>query len=125
VAPYQHFGPFSVTALIRQQPELCRVIVNKTSFPWLRLYPQLIQPNPKARQEGVAGYELVLNYAGSPFQLIPRAPSEIPDASSLQLISVNETVQENFPCRKLVTRQGRQWALTAGGKKLLDMLTFE
>src|SRR5262249_428469 len=69
-------GPkFSLLNFIEHQNELCRVQVRKTSFPWLKRYAALIQPNPRAQKEGIAGYELALNFIGIPFQIIPRASS--------------------------------------------------
>src|SRR2546423_12201107 len=64
---------FSVLNLIQRQTELCRVFVRKSDFPWLRRYPMLVKPNPVAQKEGVAGYEIALNFNGVPFELIPRS----------------------------------------------------
>jgi len=50
--------------------------VRDTNFPWLKRYAQFIRPNPKAEKEGVAGYEIALNFNGLPFELTPRAASE-------------------------------------------------
>lgn len=125
VAPWQHYGPWSLTVLIRNQTALCRVLVRRTHFPWLRRYARLVKSNPKALQEGVAGYEIALNYVGLPFELIPRAPSEIPDPARVQLLWVNEEEQRNYPCRKLVTQSKGRWALTPATLDLLDLLTYE
>lgn len=125
VAPWQHYGPWSLTALIRNQTALCRVVVRRTHFPWLRRYARLVQSNPKAASEGVAGYEIALNYAGVPFEMIPRAPSEIPDSSPVQLLWVNEEEQANYSCRKLVTKAKGRWQLSPATLDLLDLLTYE
>jgi hypothetical protein len=66
---------FSLLNFIRGQTELCRVLVRATNFPYLKRYPMLILKNPKAEKEGVAGYEIVLNYNGVAFALMPRADS--------------------------------------------------
>src|SRR5207302_1282736 len=69
-------GPrFSLLDFVRHQTELFRVMVRKTDFPWLKRYAPLVRPNPIARQEGVAGYEIALNFNGVAFELIPRAAS--------------------------------------------------
>jgi len=115
---------FSMVNFIRDQPALCRVIVCKTDFPWLKRYAPLIRPNSVAQKEGVAGYELALNYNGLPFELIPRAASEIKGKSKYQLLSVNEAEQKKNPCRKLVTQKGSRWELTTRGENLLDLLTY-
>ena len=39
---------FSLVNFIRDQPALCRVLVRKTGFSWLKRYAPLIRPNPVA-----------------------------------------------------------------------------
>lgn len=115
---------FSLVRVLTHQTELCRVVVRATDFSWLRRYPQLIEPNPKARAEGVAGYEIALNYHGLPFRLTPRAASEMSGSSRFQLLSVNEAEQRARPCGKLVVRRSGRWQLTASGERLLRLLTY-
>ncbi len=109
---------------IKSQTELCRVLVRSTSFPWLKRYPELIKPNPMAEKQGVAGYELALNFNGIPFEVIPRAASEIKGKTKYQLLSVNEAEYKKNPARKLVVRKGSHWELAAHGTTLLDLVTF-
>jgi murein DD-endopeptidase MepM/ murein hydrolase activator NlpD len=109
---------------VRSQNELCRVLVRNTHFPWLNRYPRLIKRNLLAEREGVAGYEIALNYNGLAFQLIPRAPSEIRGPAKIQLLSVNEDEQRKNPCRHLVIKRGERWELAAAGQRLLDLLVF-
>ena len=80
--------------------------------------------NPRAQKEGVAGYELTLNFNGVVFDVVPRAASEIKGRSQYQLLSVNEAEYRKNPCRKLVAHRGTRWELTARGLNLLDLLTF-
>jgi len=116
-------GPhFSLLNQLRSQAELCRVRVRRTGFAWLRRCPGLIVPNPTAEREGVAGWELALNYAGIPFQLIPRAASELKGKGAVQLVSVNESEREEHPCRRLVVRRGGRWELSPRGSELIDLL---
>jgi len=68
---------FSLLNFIRGQTELCRVLVRSTNFHYLKRYPMLVLPNPIAQKEGVAGYEIALNYNCVAFALMPRAASEI------------------------------------------------
>jgi murein DD-endopeptidase MepM/ murein hydrolase activator NlpD len=124
VAPFQHFGPFSLTVLIRNQTELCRVIVRDTEFPWLRRYAPLVKSNPAAALEGIAGYEIALNYVGMPFELIPRTAREIPDPARVQLVSVNEAEHEAHRCGKLVVKKAGRWELSPRALNLLDLLTY-
>jgi murein DD-endopeptidase MepM/ murein hydrolase activator NlpD len=115
---------FSLLDFLRHQNELCRVLVRKTSFPWLRRYASLIRPNPVAAKEGVAGYEMALNFNGVPFELIPRAASEIKGKAKFQLISVNEPEEKKNPAREFVAKRGKRWELTSHGLNHLELLTY-
>ena len=77
-----------------------------------------------ADKQGVAGYEIVLNYNGVPFALMPRAASEIKSAAKFQLLSVNESEQKTNPCRKLVVKRGGRWQLADAGLRELELLTY-
>ncbi len=110
---------------IKNHTELCRVFVRKTNFPFLARYSPLVEKNPKVDQEGVAGYEIVLNYNGLPFRLIPRAPSEVKGYSYVHLISVNEREQKANPCRRLVMKGPSGWQLTNNGLSLVELLTYQ
>ena len=116
---------FSLLDFLRSQTELCRVLVRATNFPYLKRYSQLVLKNPVADKEGVAGYEMVLNFNGVPFALMPRAASEIKSAAKFQLLSVNETEQKANPCRKLVVKRGSRWQLADAGLRELEMLTYQ
>jgi murein DD-endopeptidase MepM/ murein hydrolase activator NlpD len=120
---------FNLLNFIRGQTELCRVLVRKADFPWLKRYPALVRPNPRAEKEGTAGYEIALNFNGVPFELVPRAASEInlPKAKSApryRVLSVNEAEEKKNPCRRLVSQKGSRWELTTRGVNLLDLLMY-
>jgi murein DD-endopeptidase MepM/ murein hydrolase activator NlpD len=118
-------GPrFSLLEFIRSQTELCRVIVRKTDFPWLHRYAALILKNPVAEKQGIAGYELALNFNAIPFQLIPRSESEIKGKSKYQLVSVNEAEALKNPARHLVSKAKGHWELGPHGTEALELLTF-
>jgi peptidoglycan LD-endopeptidase LytH len=124
VASHNQGDRYCLLELLQRQPELCRVVVRKTNFPWIRRYATLIRPNPLAQKEGVAGYELALNFNGIPFELIPRAASELKTKAPFQLLSVNEAEYRRNPARRLVMKKGDHWALTTHGLNLLELLTF-
>jgi len=115
---------FSLRRFLRDQTELCRVQVRATDFSWLKRYAPLIETNPRTVREGVAGYDLALNYCGLPFRLIPRAPAEMRTATRFHLLSVNEREQAARPCRNLMVKRGGVWALGHNGERLLDLLTY-
>jgi len=83
-----------------------------------------VKPNPVAQKEGVAGYEIALNYNGLPMELIPRAASEIKAKARFQILSVNAEEKQKHPCRKLVNQKGARWDLGNNGLHLLDLLTY-
>ena len=115
---------FNLAGFIQAQPELCRVIVRTTDFPFLHRYPALVQKNPVAENQGVAAYELVLNFNGVPTRLIPRAASELKSTAKLQLLSVNEAEYHRCPCRKLVAKHGTSWELGENGRRLIGLITY-
>lgn len=115
---------FHLLNFVRSQTELCRVLVRATNFPFLKRYDALVLKNPIAEKEGVAGYELALNYNGVPFALLPRAESEIKSKSRIQLLSVNEAVESANPCRKLVVKRGSHWQLSDAGMREMELLLY-
>ena len=115
---------FSLLQHIRNQTELCRVTVHANGFPWLKRYPQLVKLNPRAEKEGLAGYEIALNFNALPFELIPRAASELKGKSKFQLLSVNDAEQKRNPGRRLVTLKSGRWELTNHGINALELLTY-
>jgi len=115
---------FSLLDFLRHQTELCRVLLRGPSFPWLKRYPQLIVPNPRTDKEGIAGYEISLNFIGLAYQVTPRAPSELIGKSRFHLLSVNEVEEKKNPCRRLVTRKGARWELTSHGIQCLELLAY-
>jgi peptidoglycan LD-endopeptidase LytH len=121
---HEQGSKFSLLAFVRNQTELCRVLVRKTDFPWLARYPMLVRPNPRAQQEGIAGYELALNFNGIPFELVPRAASEIKGKTAIQLLSVNEAEYHKNPGRRLVAPKGKHWELTTHGVNLVELVVY-
>jgi murein DD-endopeptidase MepM/ murein hydrolase activator NlpD len=117
-------GNFSLLDFIRSQTELCRVLVRATNFPYLKRYPMLVLRNPIAEKEGVAGYEIALNFNGVAFALLPRAESEMKSRAKFQLLSVNEAEEKANPCRHLVVQRNDRWKLANEGLRELELLTY-
>ncbi len=123
LAQKQEGAKFSLAEFVRRQSELCRVLVRDPRLTWARRYPMLVKPGSLAQKEGIAGYELALNFNGLPFELIPRAASEMKTKSKFSLLSVNATEQAQHPCRKLVTKdKAGRWQLAPPGLQLLELL---
>jgi murein DD-endopeptidase MepM/ murein hydrolase activator NlpD len=115
---------FRVLSFVQHQAELCRVQVRKSNFPWVKRYHALVRPNARAEKEGIAGYELALNFIGIPFEAIPRSAAELKGKGKFELLSVNKAEQERNPCCHLVSKKGASWELTNHGTELLDLLTY-
>ena len=115
---------FSLLDFIRSQTELCRVLVRATNFPYLKRYPMLVLRNPVAEKQGVAGYEIALNFNGVPFALMPRAASEIKSTAKIQLLSVNESEEKANPCRHLVVQRSGHWQLANDGQRAVELLIY-
>ncbi len=115
---------FSLLEFLRSQNELCRVQVRSTNFPYLHRYPQLVLSNPVAQKQGIAGYEVALNYNGVAFALRPLAESELKSRSKFWLEDVNDTEYHAHPCRKLVVEHGGRWQLADGGLRELGLLVY-
>jgi murein DD-endopeptidase MepM/ murein hydrolase activator NlpD len=117
-------GNFNLVRFLQAQPEMCRVTVRAKTFPWIKRYAALIQPNPVASREGIAGYELCLTFNGIPVRVIPRAASELRSPGKFALVSVNPGVHDASPCAGLVRQRDGRWSLTPHGLELLDLLTY-
>ncbi|MFT4689360.1 MAG: murein DD-endopeptidase MepM/ murein hydrolase activator NlpD [Limisphaerales bacterium] len=115
---------FSMLNYIRYQREMCRVLVPKTDFSFARDYRPLMRRNATAERAGIDGYELVLNFAGIPCQLIPRSKQEVKFESGYTLLRVIESEALSNRCRKLITKERGKWRLTKTGTRFLDILTF-
>jgi murein DD-endopeptidase MepM/ murein hydrolase activator NlpD len=118
-------GPnFNLAHWLQHRTEVCRVLVRKTDFSWPKRYPMLVQNDQALPRERIAGYEMALDFNGLPFELIPRAASQMKGTAQYQLLSVNEAEYTKNHCRKLVTRRGAHWQLGREGIDLLDLLTY-
>ena len=115
---------FSLLEFLRSQTELCRVQVRAKEFSFLKRYSPLVLKNPVAEKQGVAGYEMALNYNGIPFQIMPRAESELKSRSRIFLVSVNENIERANPCRKLVVQRGNRWQLTDKGQREIELIIY-
>jgi murein DD-endopeptidase MepM/ murein hydrolase activator NlpD len=114
---------FNLVRFIQAQPELCRVQVRDVNFPFLKRYAPLVEAGGPPAAD-VAGYEIVFSYAGTPIKLIPRAPAALAAKARIHLLSVNEAVQREHPCRRLVTRVNGRWQLANNGQELVDLLLY-
>lgn len=116
---------FSLLTFIRKSTLLCRVQVKATRFPYARRYQPLIRRNFATDTEGVAGYEIALDFNGVPFELLPKTRRELGDwPGKTRIISVNEEEHDKNSARHLISRQGSRWDLTSRGQELLDLLTY-
>ena len=124
LAEHEEGARFNLLNWIQHRPELCRVLVRKTNFPWVKRYSMLVKNDSNLPKNKIAGYEIALDFNGLPFELVPRAAAQIKGSARYQLLSVNEAEYAKNPCRRLVTRQGSHWQLGNNGLNLLDLLTY-
>jgi peptidoglycan LD-endopeptidase LytH len=115
---------FNLVNWLQEGPEMCRVLIRDTKFSWLQKYQVLVEKNPVAPKEGIAAYELVMNYAGIPFKLIPRARSEVKAGAKFQLLSVNAAEAKKNSARDLVVMRKGKWELGPAGLRHLELLTY-
>ena len=115
---------FSLRHFIRGRVELCRIALRVKDFQWAKRYAPLLLRNPAAEKEGVAGYEVALDYVGIPFQIIPRPDSQLPSPARVTLLAVNEAEQRSHHCRNLVRRRQGRWELSPQGQQLVDLLIY-
>ncbi|MBM3845329.1 MAG: M23 family metallopeptidase [Verrucomicrobia bacterium] len=115
---------FDLVKWIRSSPEVCRVFVRDSDFPWIKANPAFVRPNPRANKEGVAGFEIALDFMGVPMECTPRAASEMKRLVSNQVLYVNEAELSQHPCRRWVTKSGKGWVLSTAGLELMSLLTF-
>jgi len=115
---------FRLSEFVRSRPIVARVTVRDTTIPWVRRYPKLVESNPVATREGIAGYELDLTFNGVPVRVIPRASSELKSGARVNLVEVNAAEWQSHPCGKLVFKRGQAWTLLAHGQEVVDLLTF-
>lgn len=123
LAQREHGTRFSLVQFLRSQPELCRVRVRAASFPWVQRYGGLVERSPRAEREGVAGYDLSLNFNGVPFKATARSSAELGTGARSELLSVNAEEARAHPCRKLVQERAGVWQLGGHGIELLELLT--
>jgi peptidoglycan LD-endopeptidase LytH len=115
---------FDIARFLRLQPDLCRVAVRATEFPWLNRYPMLVMPRDSDNPAPIAGYELHFDYTGIPVRAYPRTESQLQSAQRYSLVAVNEDVYRRNPCRRIVVRKGNRFELGTAGLRLLDLLTY-
>lgn len=115
---------FNLVRFIQSEPELCRVQVRNTKFGFLTRYPALVENRAALAPAAVAGYEIVFSYAGTPMKLIPRSSDELVSKSPFHLVSVNEAVQQQHRCRRLVTKVRDGWQLANSGRQLMELLLY-
>lgn len=116
---------FDLADWIRRHPSLCRVWVRATDLDYLHRAAPLLDRNPEAERQGVAGYELTLDFAGVPCRVRPLAPGEVPrNKGRWGVTQVNPQELQRHGCRDLVAGRPGHWRLLPAGERLLDLLTY-
>jgi murein DD-endopeptidase MepM/ murein hydrolase activator NlpD len=115
---------FSLVKHLQSRREYFRVVVRDTNFPFLRNNPGLVKPNPTATANGIAAYDIALDFNGAPIELIPRAATELKSMSRVRLYGINDAEVSKHRCAKLLTtRKGRR-ELSYTGEQRVNLLTY-
>lgn len=115
---------FQLRDYLRTRESLFRVNVFTPDFPWLQRYLPLILKADELVLEEIGGYEIAFDFSGLPFQLKPISKPAETEGTPWELVEVNETLYQEYPCRKLVVKTGAKWRLTAKGRQLIELLIF-
>jgi hypothetical protein len=115
---------FDFAAHLQSRPEMFRVAIRAKSLSIVRRCPRLVQRNPVAEREGIAGYEIACSFNGVPLRIVPRAASELKSPAKTVLLSVNEAEWRAHPCAKLVFKRGQAWTLLAHGQELVELMAY-
>lgn len=116
---------FSLRTHIQSQTEMCRVLVRRTNFPFLKRYAGLVRRNPLTEGGKASAYEISLNFNGLPIELVPRTASEVKGVpQTVAVLRVNSAEHKKNPCRKLLMVSKNRWQLTTTGQQLIDLLTY-
>lgn len=119
-----HGGAVDFAAHLQSRPEMFRVAIRAKSLSILRRSPRLLQRNPLAERDGVAGYEVAVSFNGVPLRIIPRSAAELKSPAKVTLLGVNEAEWRSHPCGKLVFKRGQAWTLLARGQDWVELLTY-
>ena len=68
--------------------------------------------------------KIAFNFNGVPFQLVPRAASEIKGGGRIQLLHVNAAEAQSHGCRHLVRMGRKGWELAPKGTTLVESLIY-
>lgn len=115
---------FSLRNYLRTKVPMFTARVSQLDFPWAKRYLPLILKAPDIPSDQIAGYEIAFDFSGLPYQLKPIGIQEGSSNDPYELLSVNEDIYKENPCRKLIIKTGAKWRFTAKGRQALDLLLF-
>jgi len=115
---------FSLARFLATQPEALRVFVRNPALGWATRFPGMIQRNPAAEKDGVAGWDIALAFNGAPLRLVPRSAREIPGTDKIRVLAVNEVELRSHACSKLVVRRGQTWTMLPALDDILAIASF-
>ncbi|MDP6678607.1 MAG: M23 family metallopeptidase [Verrucomicrobiota bacterium] len=113
--------PFSLREFIRQQPVLCRVLVQSKTFRWAKRHPSLV--DSPTTPNNFAGYVISLDPNGIPIRCTPRGEEAFSDNKPVKLLDVDAKIYSEAPCRKWIFKKGQTWQITAKGLAHLNLLS--
>ena len=115
---------FSLRNYLRERTPLFTAIIHQIEFPWTKRYLPLILKTAQHDTSEINAYEVSFDFTGLPFQLKPIVAESPKKGGTWELSHVDENMYQFHPCRKLVTKTGQKWRLTAKGNQWMELLLF-
>jgi hypothetical protein len=117
-------GPFDILEHLKSESVLCRLIIFREGFDWLKRFPQLVDDDDPESEEMIQAWEVDLNFNGIPVRMVPMRTEVRSGGAKYRILQVDEKVLKKHPCSRLVFRKGQQWVFTGKGQRAIDLLLY-
>jgi len=117
-------GPFNILEYLKSEFVLCRLIIFRDDFDWLKRFPQLVDDDDPESKEMIQAWEADLNFNGIPVRMVPVRTEMRSGGSKYRIQQVDEKVLKKHPCSGMVFRKGQQWVFTGKGQRAMDLLLY-
>ena len=117
---------FNLAQFIRNETEMCRVLIHKSDFPFAERYPLLVKNPKNISPDKIAGWEISFNFSGVPILCIPQTASAFTGNNKpYTLLAVNAQEARQNPAKKYLKESNQKWDITKTFIDYLDMLTWQ
>jgi len=118
-------GSFEILEHLKNEAALCRLIIFRQDFDWLKRFPDLIIDDNAQREEEIQVWEVDLNFSGIPIRMAPVHNKIRSGGAKYRILTVNEEVLNKHPCSGLIFRKGQKWVFTSKGQRAMDLLLYQ